>query len=470
MWRLTLCALGLLVSPPLAGHAADQKFPYEAVVVADQVQVRCGPGFYVTSYVNQNDTVTVHRHDHGGWYMIAPPPGSFSWIPASSVKKISDKRGVIDVPPETAPENRAILHIGSQVSDNRSCLGRELSNGEEVTLLGEETFSTPEGVLRMFKIAPPAQQFRWLKGNFVVPVNEQLRRQIAVDPYEVPPEHRKQVAMASLTESPPPLLDPPRRAPAPDDTVNTLATTRQVAFENLDKIDAVYSQMMSQDPSQWQLDQLERQYNALQGTADSTISALIDQRLEIIGRRREILNHYRDFVELAAQTSQRDAALAAMQSSYEVVAPVDAWPPGVELGLPGHSATDPHVGSSVPYNPSAAGFPQPNSFTPPGTLRAGTIRERSANDSMEASDGSPVAPRLNGAGIIQPLNRFPGTPAFALIAPGGRLLAYLDPAGDVRLGEWIGKESGVIGQRFFDPQLGTDVIRVKQILPVRLTQ
>ncbi|MBL8848846.1 MAG: hypothetical protein JNG89_04150, partial [Planctomycetaceae bacterium] len=59
-----------------------EQFPYEATVQADDVHVRSGPGLrhYPTGKLNSGDHVTVIRHDPGGWYMIAPPAGSFSWI------------------------------------------------------------------------------------------------------------------------------------------------------------------------------------------------------------------------------------------------------------------------------------------------------------------------------------------------------------------------------------------------------
>lgn len=77
-------------------------------------------------------------------------------------------------------------------------------------------------------------------------------------------------------------------------------------------------------------------------------------------------------------------------------------------------------------------------------------------------------PRLNGAGIVQQIPFFPGRPPFALFAPDGRFLAYLEPNDGVRMGDWVGKPSGIIGQRQFDEQLQSDLIRVQRIVPVQL--
>ena len=35
------------------------------------------------------------RQDPGGWYMIDPPKGSFSWIPERFVKRINDTEGEV---------------------------------------------------------------------------------------------------------------------------------------------------------------------------------------------------------------------------------------------------------------------------------------------------------------------------------------------------------------------------------------
>ena len=87
-WFAALCLVlvGNFVAPV---QAQDRKFPYEAVVDLDSEYVRSGPGpnFYPTDKLPRGAKVMVHRHDPGGWCMIAPPVGSFSWILAKNVKK-----------------------------------------------------------------------------------------------------------------------------------------------------------------------------------------------------------------------------------------------------------------------------------------------------------------------------------------------------------------------------------------------
>src|SRR6516225_7486602 len=83
------------LAPPLRA-ASNVNFPYETVIEADETYVRSGAGtkYYPTGKLRLGDKVIVHRHDPGGWFMIAPPPGSFSWVPAKYVQANGD-RGTI---------------------------------------------------------------------------------------------------------------------------------------------------------------------------------------------------------------------------------------------------------------------------------------------------------------------------------------------------------------------------------------
>ena len=179
--------------------AASQQFPYSATVIADDVEVRCGPGskFYVTGSLTKQDEVTVHRHDHGGWYMIAPPQGSFSWIEATLVEKSGDQ-GTVTIDLAEAPTGRATVYIGSQSGRDHSYFGRELTNGDQVQILGEEVLQMPQGATRMYKIVPPSQEFRWVKGEFLVPTDQTLQQRLAEDPYQIPPRHRQRLATLDL--------------------------------------------------------------------------------------------------------------------------------------------------------------------------------------------------------------------------------------------------------------------------------
>ncbi len=422
MWRLFLLTSFCFASLQSA-MAIDQKFPYQATVITEKVDVRCGPGthYYVTGHVEQKETVTVHRHDHGGWFMIAPPKGSLSWVDAEFVKRTGGDRGVVQVAPQNGRPARAIVRIGSELSKEHSYYGRELSNGDEVTILGEETLTTQRGPVRMLKIVPPAQEFRWMKGEFLVPLDKQIQQQIARDPFQIPAEHRSS------------FLDQKKELEfAQKKEADQAHARRKVLYDELDRIDRVYASMMQKEPAQWDLDSIKQQYQLLSKGADSTIAALIQKRMDVLKRRRDILSHYQEFVRVSAESARRDQELVARQLGFQNESPLN------ETIVQGQLSSEQMTPGQMP---AQAGLPTDSSVTP----------------------------RLNGAGIIRPLpGGYPGTPRFALVAPDGRMLAYLEMAEGVRIDQWLGKPAGIIGNRGHHPQLGADVIRVQRVVPVQL--
>lgn len=418
MWRPILLILVVFSSV----LKAEQKFPYRATVVTDDVEVRCGPGtqFYVTSKLKKSEVVTVHRHDHGGWYMVAPPKGSISWVDASLVRKLNNNRGVIEVAPQEGRPAKAIVRIGSTVSDDHSYYGRELSNGDEITIVGEKTLQTARGPVRMYKIVPPPQEFRWLKGEFLVPQDTTIRQQIANDPYQIPAEHRSTFLEQKQAE-----------AAAARKQAERERNRKQMLYNQLDRIDRQYAAMMQKEPAEWNLAAIEAQYHTLAKGADETISVLIQKRLDVLQRRQQMLSHYQDFVQVSAETAKRDQELVATQLGYSD---------------PARSTTQVMPQGATPANP----------FAPEPTPQPG-----------EALNSS-VSPRLNGAGIIQPLQGLPGGPQYALVNPEGKMLALLETAEGINIRQWIGKQSGIIGNRQYNPQYAADVIRVQRVVPVRL--
>src|SRR5690349_18957580 len=132
MHRISM-PLILLWLAAVSAPAADHKFPYEATIDVAEEYVRSGPGqkFYPTSKLRRGERVTVHRHDPGGWFMISPPEGSFSWIQADHVRHKHEGAGVLT-------QNNVIVRVGSQYNDERDWYQRELNKGDEVEILGEK--------------------------------------------------------------------------------------------------------------------------------------------------------------------------------------------------------------------------------------------------------------------------------------------------------------------------------------------
>ncbi|MEW4528563.1 MAG: hypothetical protein ACF8PG_11870 [Maioricimonas sp. JB045] len=480
------------VAGAATANAEIQSFPYEAECRADDIVVRSGPGqrYYATGKLERGTRVSVHRHDPGGWFMIAPPPGSFSWIDAGLVKVTGDGQGVVDVPPlDDGRVPRAIVRIGSQLSDDHAYYGRELGSGDRVTILGEKTLQTDRGPVRMYKIKPPAREYRWIKGDFVVPTDPALREELVSDPFAIPPDTKLPEPESKDKPAQMPIADGSTDSEKPSSKPVSVTSEVETSLERelirsqqtgavrqsgptaselrdvrdrLSDLDRRYSDMMALDPGHWDLDGLAREYTELQAIATPAMANQIDLRLAAIDARRSILAEYEDFIRLTTETSKRDAQLLSMQNATGIPVP-STGPAPYGPPAPPTGEVPPITIPTPPTSPAPAG-PSPTApatATPPVTPPAAT----------QPAESDSVVPQLNGAGIIQRAQRaLPGRPRYVLIAPDGRLLAWLEAEEGIDLEAYVGRAMGVIGQRGFDRRLGADRLVVRRLIPVRLKQ
>ena len=607
MVRISLPVLLILAGLPVFSalvSAAEQPFPYQATVATDQAEVRCGPGtqFYVTGVARQNETVTVHRHDHGGWYMISPPAGSFSLIEASLVEKTGGSRGTVSLAGELGQGKRAVVRIGSQVSDNHSFYGRELSQGDEVVIQGETSLQGPLGAVPMYKIAPPPQEFRWVKGESLIPQNQRVRQNMAADPYQIPPQHRQQLiadGRAPITspvvpglDAPPvladstPALPPPSAAQrqtaqlvpllphlsAPGTEMMTAkvsppalpVATGSLDFDELSRIDQEYETAATGDPRDWRLEGVVARYRELEARTPENMKVIVRRRLEVAEQRLAIAERYQRFVQVSRETAQRDAELLAQQNGFQRAAaqspemPSSAVRPGMmppgtvpfdgmqqanaapfpTPGFPTHpqphgnvlqtsgemvpgSGQVPYLPGMAPSGPTAAPpsgptqhmpqsqfqppqfqqsqfqqsqFPQPvpsqtpygvNPYTgqqptgpmlPPQAMTSPNMMHPGMPHSVIPASGTTVQPAesnpsgFSGAGVLHRMQGPPNFPGYALVAPDGRLLAYVTAEQGVPLEQWLGRPVGVVGKRSPDPALGHDHIQAQKLVPVQLAR
>ncbi len=421
-----------LAEPAFA--ASNVKTPYETVVEAEETFVRSGPGkskFYPTGKLRRGEKVVVHRHDPGGWCMIAPPPGSFSWVPAKYVQKSGTDRGTITT-------NSVAARVGSFESDIRKVFQRTLAQGDEVHILLEKMLASDTGggaPELWYRIEPPRGEWRWVAGQDLAPPPDAGSRSPTDDPFEAPVIADRARPTASLgsksgDESPTfekPLADPSNREYASDPTDQEsrqppIATRPLVRKENkaakgkpvnrtqdgildeLDGLDARFRSILDQPVLEWDFGQLEHDYQLLWDSAESgSIKRMIDTRLTRIADYRKTRGAEEEIARIQAETARRDAELTEIQRRQEA--------------------------------------------------QLASLRE----------------PRFDGAGIINrsALNRR-GAPRFVLLAPGGRVLAYLVPAAGVNLESWVGRAAGVNGSRVRHPDLKADLITVNRLSPVRL--
>jgi hypothetical protein len=410
--------------------ASAVEFPYEAIVESDEAYVRSGSSkkYYPTGKLRRGDRVTVQRHDPGGWFMITPPAGSFSWVPARYVQKVSADRGVITT-------NNVAVRVGSFESDIREVYQRKLSQDDEIRILGEKMLTPETGVGSAelwYRIEPPRGEWRWISGQEVAAAGGDTRAP-ADDPFESPAKAPR------LSRSPPvpraddgdPTTDPNsaeshNREYVPGESKSAgrglgsrplirkstgpakpseAERNQQSILNELDRLDARFRSILDKPRLEWDFDQLEKDYQALrEETGATNIRQMIDTRLDRIAEYRKTRSEEEDVERLRGETLRRDAELAELQRRQEAVLL--------------------------------------------------SLRQ----------------PKYDGAGIVQrSALSGRGSPRYALLNQSGRVLAYLAPAPGVNLEGWVGRPAGVVGPRIPNAALKADLITVNQIVPVRLT-
>ena len=465
----------------LAGSApaGEVEFPYPATVVSDGAVVRSGADatFYATGKLAAGTTVRVMRHDPGGWSMIEPPPGSFSYIRPEMVRMVDATRGVVALTPnpDGAP-SKAAVRIGSQLSNDAFHSGRWLGNGESVRVLGRAVVNVGGGQSReMLRIAPPPREYRWVRGDALAgPHDESLVAGLdATQPASLTPGDDPSIVTGGGGETIPfggpamsldaetveeTFVDTTRLEAEVDRTIGSGAarrtgpTAEQAIREQrqLRAIDDRFRAMVQADPGTWDLDGLERDYTALhEATASDTTRALVAKRLAAVQRRREVFRQYEEFVRLTSKTSERERELLEQQRQAERRLQELQQP--VSLGNAMQAGP---VGEVIETAP-------PQTAVPP-------LRGSEGVTNPSASAGGSV--RFDGAGLVVPQRSPLGLTRYVLVSPTGKTLAIVEPAPGVDLGPHLNQPRGLVGDRSFDPAAGLDRIVVRRLQPVQLTK
>lgn len=422
---LLIATLAVLATPLRA--AQKVKCPYETTVETE-TYVRSGPGskYYPTGKLRPGEKVVVHRQDPGGWFMIAPPPGSFSWVPAKYVQKADPGRGTITT-------NNVVVRVGSFESDIREIFQQKLSRGDDVEIIDEKMLDPDGGsgpAELWYKIKPPRGEWRWISGQAVAPPQSPAGAGPGDDPFDAAaargpakrsspplprvdddgPNFEKPLADSGAREyldsGPPagglgkrPLVRKESKSPA-----EKKSRKQGAVLDELDRLDARFRSILDRSPLEWDFAQLHGDYVALRAETDNAnIEQMIDTRLDRIARYEKIRGEEEELARLRDETERRDAELAELQRRQEA--------------------------------------------------QLASLRQ----------------PRFDGAGMIErsALGRR-GAPNYVLLAPGGRVLAYLAPGPGVNLERWLGRQAGVYGRRVYHPDLKADLITVSRLSPVRL--
>lgn len=459
MRSLFIAALLIIACQQVSAQAQDRKFPYEAIVEVDGEYIRSGPGpsFYPTDKMRKGSKVTVHRHDPGGWCMISPPAGSFSWIKAEHVQRSGESNGVLK-------SNNVVVHVGSSLSsDEFTTIQGNLSKGDAVQILGEKNFPFDDGQKLMYKISPIRREWRWIQRKSIVAADEIQTSPFpgesaprkkptgpVADQMELDPDAFAQPISTGETVTGPGSSSSRNSSPRIGGTQNVLNPEVSNFADRLDSVDRQFREMIKeQEPASWNLTGIERQYAELDNDATQpSQSKTIALRLDAVSRYEKVQNDYLNFLKISEEAKQRDAELAAMQRDAE------------QRAAGG--------GSAAPNATPTPVMPQPRPQPTPQPV-GGDAGGPTGGNSPVGSAPPANAPKFAGAGLVVPMAQtFPGGPQFALVAPGGKLLAYLIPATGVDLKRASNQSMGIIGDRSFRQDWGADVINVRGLQPVQL--
>ncbi len=563
-----LTAVLLTLLPCRALRAELPQTPYSAVVVQDEVLVRSGPGkdsYYPTGKLKRGDRVTVRRHDPGGWFMIDPPPGSFSWIDAQFVRRQRGNEGVVT-------ENN-FARIGTEFGQPPNWIRHLIPAGTRVQILGEATLQTERGPVRVFKIKPPPGEYRWIPGAAVVPVDQTGRvagntapvdglpetltalpsdsqGQASRGPVQSRPASQPTAAVrssqqagsapgtgsssgaaasgraASSPERPTwPGSSAPSGTAAPSGSGRSLAGRQPAAAgrrqgsptanqtkqhsggksrqllerplvritdqgtrteptarerqlqqqkQRLDELDEQFRQMVRRKISEWDFTQLEFGYKSLAAEVDDpSLAYQLKLRLDAVERYKRKKQEYDEFVRLTEETSRRDAQLLALErrlrSHGTRVGPAQWNPPSELDGRQREVDAEPTPPSSSRPTEPAPTSRWPHAAEAPSRLGGERARPAEPRSRRSASPRSAGPLHLDGAGIVQRVANAPlGAPPYALVAPDGRLLTYLQPGPNVDLERYVGQAVGIIGPRYYRSDLRADYAIVRRLVPVRL--
>ena len=426
--------------------AVAEKFPYEATIAVDQAEVRSGPGeqYYATARLPRGTRVTVVRHDDGGWRTIEPPAGSFSYIRPEHVRQFAGGRGVVYLPPSSdGRASRAVVRIGSQLSAAAAYSGRYLRNGDSVTVLGSAVVEVGGEQREMLKVLPPAREYRYIRGDLLQSdvagglVATEVPKMI--ETVTTTPSESLQ-AFGTATEetvSGDPLqmqnLVPPPQTPTADTSALDSEVSRGLAGgqvrvdgatpaqakaerEHLSALDQSFRDMVAADPATWDLATLQTEYETLRQTTQSeAMRRLVDRRLAMLAKRRDVYQKYQDFLQLTTRTSQRERELLSQQEE------IDRQREAVESTSPEFVETSPNE-----------------------------------------------AQPLVGAGIVVAHVGVDGV-TYRLVDPDRRPLAILRPAAGVDLTAHVNYQRGVTGVRVPGDNGVLDVITVTGLRPVTLS-
>ncbi len=440
--NLTCICFLFVLCGTMAVAAAKPIQPFDAVVqtgTGDEALVRSGPGtesYYATLKLSPGDKVHVLRKDPGGWYMIDPPPGSFSWVNGINVERTGNQGRI--------KANGVVVRVGAFNSTQRDVEQVRLNTGDTVEIIGDETIKSDKGHELWLKIKSPRGEHRWIKGSHLVELNPDgspkvLPKNTARKPIEKPDEGDSPAVAVAPTKprgksmGPAILRDPgsegedaPLYGSAPgkakqnsdpfsdlDEPAAEVPSEDATIREDLALLDQELKDILAKPAKDWNFSNQFEDLRALKEmSGKGPLTPGIDRRLAKV-------EQYQKIHEDAAYIAQRLNSIRTLEDNRTSRDPSQS---------PGSTA-----GGMIP---NAQGIPRP---------------------------------KFQGAGIVHRLpNAQPGMPRYVIAAPDRRILCYLDSEPGIDLDRFVGQSMGLNGPRAYDARLRADRMRVQKLTPVQL--
>ncbi|HEV7279007.1 MAG TPA: hypothetical protein VGN57_02240 [Pirellulaceae bacterium] len=484
--RLTLC----LASACLGGQqalAADDEFPYPALVFVETAEVRCGPGdeFYVTGKLKRGVQVEVYRHEANGWMAIRPPAGSFSWVPARSL------RGTETPDVAEAAEPDLVVWVGTSVEAvQRHKWQVELQPGERVEILNRKLLAPFQGAEpeTWCMIAPPAGEFRWIHTNAIRPKRmrlseEELAAHRVASPQAAPGSPAPPVAAPTggfgFAGPPPFEVDPTNGAASPTSASGIPAgpsggsavppalspsgvaagSTIDFATWTREAMELELARRVTTPMESWRLNDLVAEIEKRKAeTPDPGEAARWDAFLV----RTKEFRLLQEKARIAAggapaggPPSGGMAAAAGASVDLASTAPFGATPsvaPQLRAAnVPSRVLADPPIlnrlfsGEGWTGRSEAGGFSSLGGRETLGSL-SGSAASGAAGLGAAAPANSVPAANYDATGFLMPINRqSENVPPFALVTAEGQILRYVNPTPGLNLHRYVRQEVGVFG-------------------------
>jgi uncharacterized protein YraI len=370
-------------------HAQKQKGPYEAVVEQNGTYVRSGPGkrYYPTMQLKRGTRVTVYRHDPGGWYMIAPPRNSFSWVNAKYVQMVKQNIGEITA-------NRVTVNVGTVFGDTKDVWQRTLSTGDRIHILGEKLLQSSTKKIKYYKIAPPRGEWRWISGRAVAPENSVARKNRENNPYEIPVGLKKSEKMRKRYEEDLTFKEDKKLIESNIKGVNQNSPNQKLLAEQLsqlNKLDSDFRNIIRKETAEWDFQTLSQSYQQLRKDSQSiAFSNKLKLRFDALNRYGKIKAQYDDFLQITRETTLKEARLLDLQNKQFNGSTIS----GVPVPSP-----------EIEGSPETNIVPEPESEVP---VENNEIQEEQS--SIPAYPNPLNGPVLQGPSVSNPLVQDPAVP------------------------------------------------------------